>query len=133
MTLVVDASVVASALIRRDSRGQWAEAILEQGDVVAPQFMPVEVANTLRNLVLTRSITEREGARAHLRLLGLPIALLPYDAVALQVWNLRNNVAPYDAWYVALAENLECELATLDGNLTRAPGPRCRFLTPPDV
>ena len=133
MTLVVDASVVASALIRRDSRGQWAVSILEHGEVVAPQFMPVEVANTLRNLVLTRSITEQEGARAHLRLLGLPIVLLPYDAVALRVWDLRNNVTPYDAWYVALAEDLECELATLDGNLTRAPGPRCRFLTPPDV
>jgi predicted nucleic acid-binding protein len=133
MTLVVDASVVASALIRRDSRGQWAELILEQGEVVAPQFMPVEVANTLRNLVLTRSITEHEGARAHFRLLGLPIALLPYDSVALRVWDLRNNVTPYDAWYVGLAEDLDCDLATLDGNLVRAPGPRCRFLTPPDV
>lgn len=131
MTLVVDASVVASALIRLDSRGHWAESILDQGEVVAPQFMPVEVANTLRNLVLSRSITEEEGARAHLRLLGLPIALLPYDSVALRVWNLRHNVTPYDAWYVALAEDLSCDLATLDGNLTRSPGPRCRFLTPP--
>jgi predicted nucleic acid-binding protein len=133
MTLVVDASVVVSALIRRDSRGQWAELVLAEDEVVAPQFMPVEVANTLRNLVLTHSITEQEGARAHLSLLGLPIALLPYDSVALRVWDLRHNVTPYDAWYVALAENLECELATLDGNLTRAPGPRCGFLTPPDV
>ena len=133
MTLVVDASVVASAVIRRDSRGQWAESILEHGEIVAPQFMPVEVANTLRNLVLTRSITEQEGARAHLRLLGLPIALLPYDSVALRVWDLRYNVTPYDPLYVALAEDLHCDLATLDGNLTRSPGPRCRFLTPPDV
>ena len=131
MTLVVDASVVASALIRLDSRGDWAESILNRAEVVAPQFMPVEVANTLRNLVLSRSITEEEGARAHLRLLGLPIALLPYDSVALRVWDLRHNVTPYDAWYVALAEDLDADLATLDGNLTRSPGPRCRFLTPP--
>ena len=63
-------------------------------------------------------------------MLGLPVALLPYDSVAARVWELRHNVTPYDAWYVALAEGLDCELATLDGNLSRAPGPRCRFLTP---
>ncbi len=133
MTLVVDASVVVSALIRRDSQGQWAELVLERDEVVAPQFMPVEVTNTLRSLVLTLSITEQEGTRAHLRLLGLPSALLPYESVALRVWDLRHNVTPYDAWYVALAESLDCDLATLDGNLVRSPGPRCRFSTPPDV
>jgi len=33
--------------------------------------------------------------------------------------------------YLALAESLAVPLATLDGRLTRAPGPRCRFLGPP--
>jgi predicted nucleic acid-binding protein len=33
----------------------------------------------------------------------------------------------YDAFYVALAEALECPLVTLDGRLARASGPRCRI------
>ena len=37
----------------------------------------------------------------------------------------------YDSWYIALAEVLEEPLATCDLRLTRVPGPRCRFLTPP--
>ena len=36
----------------------------------------------------------------------------------------------YDAWYVALAEALGSDLATLDERLVKADGPRCRFLTP---
>ena len=130
MRVVVDASLVTSALVRLDDIGLWAVGVLERQDVVAPQFMPVEVASTLRTMVLTKKISEEEGARAHVRMLSLPVALLPYDSVASRVWALSHNVTPYDAWYVALAEDLDCELATLDGNLVRAPGPRCRFLMP---
>jgi predicted nucleic acid-binding protein len=47
------------------------------------------------------------------------------------VWELRENITAYDAWYVALAEELRATVATLDTRLARAPGPRCRFETPP--
>lgn len=38
---------------------------------------------------------------------------------------LRANVTPYDATYVALAEILGCELVTGDQRLAHAPGPQC--------
>jgi predicted nucleic acid-binding protein len=34
-------------------------------------------------------------------------------------------VTAYDAAYVALAEELGCELLTADARLAKAPGPRC--------
>lgn len=42
-----------------------------------------------------------------------------------RAFELRNNVAPYDACYVALAEALDCELVTADGRLCRATGLSC--------
>jgi predicted nucleic acid-binding protein len=42
-----------------------------------------------------------------------------------RIWELRDNVAAYDATYVALAEALGCELVTADGRLAQAPGPTC--------
>ena len=47
-----------------------------------------------------------------------------------RIWGLRSNLTSYDAWYVALAEGLDCPLATLDRTLTRAPGPKCAFIVP---
>jgi hypothetical protein len=47
------------------------------------------------------------------------------------VWELRANVTSYDAWYVAVAEQCDLPLATLDQRLARATGPRCRFHLPP--
>ena len=42
-----------------------------------------------------------------------------------RIWELRENVTPYDAAYVALAEDLGGTLVTADARLGRAPGPRC--------
>ena len=60
----------------------------------------------------------------------LPIDLYPFEPVAQRVWELRDTVSAYDAWYVALAEALDVPLATLDTRLAKAPGPRCAFLVP---
>ena len=40
-------------------------------------------------------------------------------------YELRGNVTPDDAAYIALAETLGCELLTADRRLARAPGPHC--------
>lgn len=44
---------------------------------------------------------------------------------------MRHTVTAYDAWNVALAEWLETAVSTLDERLASAPGPVCRFETPP--
>nr|WP_211239803.1 hypothetical protein [Jiangella gansuensis] len=48
-------------------------------------------------------------------------ALLP------RIWELRDNLRPYDAAYIALAETLQADLVTVDRTLAAAPGTRCRI------
>ena len=43
-----------------------------------------------------------------------------------RAYELRANVTPYDAAYVALAESLGYTLLTADARLSRAPGIRCQ-------
>jgi len=54
-----------------------------------------------------------------------PIERYPHLALVPRIWELRHNVTPYDAAYVALAEALDGTLVTADGRLARAVGPRC--------
>ncbi len=75
-------------------------------------------------------ISTDAAALAHADLLALRVDLFPYEPFALGVWDLRENLTAYDAWYVALAEALGAKLATLDSALCRGSGPRCGFLTP---
>ena len=131
MTAVVDASVVVAALVDDGPAGRWAEELLESTPLAAPHLMPVEAANILRRAALAGDVSDDIASLAHADLLAIGVELFPYDLLAERIWELRGAVTAYDGWYVALAESLDVPLATLDGRLTRAPGPRCSFLGPP--
>jgi predicted nucleic acid-binding protein len=58
------------------------------------------------------------------------VELYPFLPFQDRVWQLRESLTAYDAWYVALAEAHDVPLATLDRRLAASPGPHCGFLTP---
>ena len=129
MTLVVDASVVVASL-DPNQRGRWASDCLASAHLVAPHVMPVEVASALRRLVRGGSLQAAVGRDVLRDVALLGIDLYPFAPVGDRVWELRDNLTTYDAWYVALAEAHDCPLATLDHRLVAAAGPRCEFVTP---
>ena len=101
--------------------------------LAAPHVLPVEVAKVLRRMTQSNEIDDSQAFTAHQTLLSLSIALFPYSQTGQRVWQLRHTVTVQDACFVALAEGLDSDLVTFDLPLSRAPGPRCRFLTPPAV
>jgi predicted nucleic acid-binding protein len=131
VTIVVDASFVVAAVLNKGPEGTWARQILLSDALAAPHLMPAEAASVLRAAVFAGLATERDASVAYLDMQAISVGLSPFEAFATRVWELRGNVSAYDAWYVALAESLNAPLATLDGRLARAPGPRCEFLTFP--
>jgi len=131
MTIVVDASAIVAALVDGGRDGEWALRLLESDHLAAPHLLPVETANILRRASLAGEIGADVASLAHGDLVQLPIGLFPYEPFADRVWELRENLTAYDAWYVAVAESLGARLATLDARLRSAPGVRCGFVRPP--
>jgi predicted nucleic acid-binding protein len=131
VTVVVDSSVVVAALVADGAVGEWASSLLASQDLAAPHLLPVEVANVLRRAARSGDITGDVAVLAHADLLELNVELFAYGPFGPRVWELRDSLTAYDAWYVALAEELDVPVATLDVRLTRAPGPTCEFTTPP--
>lgn len=130
MSLVIDAGFVVAALVDSGPVGTWAEELLAHEGLAAPHLMPVEGVNVLRRAALAGEITADTAAMAHADLVSLQVELFGYEPFAARVWELRENVTSYDAWYVALAESLNATLATVDVRLSNAIGPRCTFVTP---
>lgn len=131
MTLVVDSSVILAALLQGGaSSGRWAENVVTSDALAAPHHLHAEVAGVLRRRTLAGEISDEVASTAYAALLAMTFELHPYEPFALRVWELRHTVTVKDAWFIALAEWLEAPLATLDMRLTRAPGPRCQFVTP---
>jgi len=126
--IVVDASVVANVVGDDDAARRTARALLRREQrITAPDLVDVETASVLRRRWLAGSLDEPRFEAAVTDLVGLPMSRVPTRSLMRRAFELRANVTPYDACYVALAEALGCPLFTLDGRLARSPGPRCRI------
>ena len=82
-----------------------------------------------RTLSTSRSAGEVSTERAREALDDLAAFRLrrwAHDALALRIWELRQNLTAYDAAYIALAEALRAPLLTRDRRLASAPGIRTR-------
>jgi predicted nucleic acid-binding protein len=129
LSAVVDSSVLVAALVDAGPHGTWAEKIVANGPLHAPELACVEVTNTLRRLERAKRISTPEANAAHEDLMQLDVQLFSFAPFSERIWQLRHSVTSYDAWYVAVAEALRLPLATLDKRLCKAKGPKCEFLT----
>lgn len=57
MTVVIDASVLAAALLDSGKEGRWAEGVIVADRAAAPELVLVEVSNVLRRRERRRVIS----------------------------------------------------------------------------
>jgi predicted nucleic acid-binding protein len=123
--IVVDAGVLATALADDGDSGKRIRQRLTGEDLAAPALIDLEVTSVLRKGILAGALTDHRAALAMSDLIDLPMERVPHVGLLRRVWELHNNVTPYDAAYVALAELLSAPLLTADVRLSKAPGPQC--------
>ena len=123
--LVVDASVLAVALLDDGQDGDLLRTRLHGEDLAAPSLVDLEVVSVWRGLARADQLEPRRVAFALDDLRALPIQRVDHRALVLRCWELRENLTVYDASYVALAEALHATLLTGDRRIARAPGPAC--------
>jgi predicted nucleic acid-binding protein len=121
---VLDASVAVTALTEP---GTPAADLLIEYDAVfqAPSILDAEVLSALRGLVRGLKFAQAAAADLIVDLMVLPVDRWHMSPLLPRMWELRDNLTPYDAAYVALAELTGAILVTGDERITAAPGTRC--------
>ncbi len=119
--IVIDASVLATALGDDGPDGAEARAQMRGQDLAAPEIIYLEVTSVWRRTLSD----QRRAALAFADLADIPLRRAPHLPLLGRCWALRHNLTPYDAAYVALAEALEIPLLTSDRRLARASGIQC--------
>lgn len=120
--LIVDTSAVVEALTAESADPLLIARLAADGDLHAPHLIDVEVLSALRGLVQAGQITADRAQDARLDFAELTITRYSHEPLADRAWELRHNVTPYDAVFVALAELTERPLVTCDARLTAVPG-----------
>lgn len=125
---VIDASILTAFYAADDPRRAQVTQRLTTGDALfAPAHLDAEVVSALRGMARHRPILRSAVPDALRHLAGFPIRRMPLAPLLERMWELRENITPYDAAYVALAERLTGPLVTCDGKLATASGVRCAF------
>ncbi|MFD9703205.1 type II toxin-antitoxin system VapC family toxin [Lentzea sp. NPDC059081] len=125
---VVDASVLAAFYSADDPRRQQTVDRMAAGHALfAPAHVDVEVVSALRTMARKNQGLAASVPAAVQHLAGFPVRRMPLAPLLSRMWELRDNITPYDAAYVALAEQLRATLITCDVRLATAPGAKCTF------
>lgn len=122
--IVVDTSAWVDAALGRANPGLLSE-LEDDGHWVVPEHFRLEVLSALRGAYLGGMLDPLGCARAARELADAAVDVWPTDPLVPRILQLAENATPYDAAFIALAEELGCRLVTADAKLSRVPGIRC--------
>lgn len=125
--IVVNASVLAAALVDDTREGAHARETIAGEELCAPHLIDCEVVSVIRRARLRGGLGEERARQAIGDLAAIPVVRVAHTHLLDRIWELHTILNPYDAAYVALAEALGATLLTADRRLARASGPTCRF------
>jgi predicted nucleic acid-binding protein len=125
VSVVIDSNLLI-VLVTGDPRGEQVSAQfsnwLEQNiPLHAPDLVPYEVANALTRAIVAQAFNQQVLSDAWTLISSLPIHYhsCPQGTRIVEIALSLGRQSAYDAAFLALAEDLDAELWTLDGPLYR--------------
>ncbi len=112
--IVVDASVIVHILIDAQIEPQIIDTLERAGDLIAPYLIDLEVINSLRKQLNLKRISAKAAEEALETFEAMTIDRRSTHMFNHRIWTLRDNLTPYDASYVVLAEFTGLNLITRD-------------------
>lgn len=120
--IVVDTSAIVDVLLESPAPDDLRERIAGGGELHAPHVIDVEFLGVLRRLVARQELTLDAASVARSDFDDLAITRYPHVFLRARMWELRDNLTPSDAAFVALGEVLGLPVVTCDGRMASAPG-----------
>jgi predicted nucleic acid-binding protein len=119
--IVADASIIVHLIVDAAVDPNIIEIVRRAEKLVAPHLIDLEVLNVLRKRRQQNKISKERLELAFDDFNSIPIDRLGTNQLNSRIWELCNNLTPYDASYIALAESLDISLLTRDVKMANAP------------
>jgi predicted nucleic acid-binding protein len=126
--VVVDASALVDFLTNIEGHPRIGRILMvDPGALHAPEIIDLEVLSAFREMVFDKRLDAGRASGFLVDFEALPIERHSHEDYVRRIWELRDNINPYDAAYVALAERLNVPLLTRDARLARSSGHAARI------
>jgi predicted nucleic acid-binding protein len=125
--IVVDASAYVDAALGHGTT-VLRDALAVSGHWVVPEHFRLEVTSATRRRWLAGSIERAIFEDVVGDLAVRDVDVWPTAPLLPRIRELAPNATPYDAAYLALAEELGCAVVTTDAKFARVPGITCRIV-----
>jgi predicted nucleic acid-binding protein len=117
--IVVDASVIVHILIDAQIKPNIIDTLESAGDLIAPFLIDYEVINSIRKQLNLKNLTVAAAQEALNTFEAMTIDRRSTHLFHQRIWELRNNLTPYDASYVVLAEMTGLDFITRDSRIAK--------------
>jgi predicted nucleic acid-binding protein len=118
--LVADASAIVDLLAGAPNADAIAAALAPFPEIDVPEHFHVEAISGLRGMLLRGDLAADRADRALQLLAELRVIRHPVEPLTRNVWSMRDTLTPYDAAYLAVAQNVDAQLLTTDRGLAAA-------------
>lgn len=118
--IVVDASFILYIFLDSAADPSYLNLIETKGDLIAPHLIDLEFINAIRKQLRLKLISEKRATQALADFNELVLERVATNHLNLSIWNMKDNFTPYDASYVALAEDYQIPFLTRDQKLASA-------------
>jgi predicted nucleic acid-binding protein len=115
--IVVDASVILHVLVDAAVEPHIIDRLESSNGLLAPHLIDLEVINGIRKQLFLKNLTAQHAGAALDDFHSLTIDRRATHMFIDRIWELRSNLTPYDAAYVALAEMVDLPLITRDAKI----------------
>lgn len=129
-SVCVDASLVLKLVLPEADSDRahrlWRSWLETDTEVLAPEHLALKATSVIPTHVYRGLISPETGRRAFDALHAQAMTLIPSGPLNVRAWELAEQFGrptAYDAYYLALAEALGCELWTADRRLVNAVSP----------
>ncbi|MFT7834897.1 type II toxin-antitoxin system VapC family toxin [Saccharothrix sp. BKS2] len=119
--VVVDSSALIE-IVANKAPDQALVHRLASAEAATPALLDAEVLSVFRRLERAGHLSREQATAAVVQVLGAPVERFPLRPLAWRAWELRHAVFAYDAFYLALAEELVVPLVTCDEKLAGSNG-----------
>jgi predicted nucleic acid-binding protein len=129
--ICIDASVIISLLLPEELSNRAGDLVqqwrADGEELVAPQWLMAEVPSALRRAVYTGRTSAAEAEEALESFLQMPVRLIEFAPLLRDAWRwgiALNTPRIYDMFYLALADQFDCDLWVVEKKLVNIVGAR---------